>query len=241
MTETWSEADSREFLELANVAVPGREEQIEILLDLVPAANDDDFDIVELACGEGILGERLLERYANARWLGLDGSPAMLAAASERLLRLAERAEVREFQFTGSDSLAGTPQPLRCVLSSLAIHHLAHDAKAALYKSIHARLEPGGALIVADAVEPGNMYARRAAVAAWHRIAREQSLAQTGSAALYERAAAEGWAPPETDEPEPGEMPAHISDHLDWLKQAGFADVECFWRRAGIAIYGGYR
>ena len=51
----------------------------------------------------------------------------------------------------------------------------------------------------------------------------------------------EGWGPPETDEPEPGEMPARVCDHLTWLKEAGFKDVDCFWMRGGIAIYGGYR
>jgi hypothetical protein len=36
-------------------------------------------------------------------------------------------------------------------------------------------------------------------------------------------------------------MPARVFDHLTWLKQAGFGIVDCFWMRAGHAIYRDYR
>ena len=45
----WTETDSRDFLDLAEVAVPGRQEQIEMLLRLVPAAQGEEFRAVELA------------------------------------------------------------------------------------------------------------------------------------------------------------------------------------------------
>jgi hypothetical protein len=54
-SNVWTETDSRDFLDLAEVAVPGRQEQIEMLLQLVPAAQGEDFRAVELACGEGLL------------------------------------------------------------------------------------------------------------------------------------------------------------------------------------------
>ena len=42
-TDVWTEKDSRDFLDLAEVAVPGRQEQIEMLLQLVPAKECEDF------------------------------------------------------------------------------------------------------------------------------------------------------------------------------------------------------
>ena len=95
--------------------------------------------------------------------------------------------------------------------------------------------------LIADVVLPANTWVRGAAVSAWHRIAREQSEARTGSPELYQRAVDEGWAPPDTEEAVPGEMPARLYDHLAWLSNAGFKQVDCFWMRAGIAVYGGYR
>ena len=240
-TDVWTETDSHDFLDLAEVAVPGRTEQIEMLLQLVPAEEREDFQAVELACGEGLLAERLLDRFPRARLTAFDGSDVMLNAASKRLARFRDRVEVRKFELGSQAWLASAEGTLRCALSSLAIHHLTDEEKRSLYTRIAERLEPGGALLVADVVLPDNAFIRRATVEAWHRIARERSQELTGALDTYRRLAAEGWGPPETDQPEPGEMPARVFDHLTWLKQAGFGIVDCFWMRAGHAIYGGYR
>ena len=238
--DVWTETDSRDFLDLAEVAVPGRQEQIEMLLQLVPAEQGEDFRAVELACGEGLLAERMLDRFSRAQLTAFDGSDVMREAARKRLSRFGDRVEVHEFEL-GSDAwLAGIQGTLRCALSSLAIHHLADEDKRSLHSRIAQRLEPGGAILVADVVMPDNAAVRRAVVDAWHRIARERSQELTGSLDTYQRLADEGWGPPETDEPEPGEMPARLGDHLGWLKEAGFKDVDGFWMRGGIAIYGGY-
>ena len=237
----WTETDSRDFLDLAEVAVPGRQEQIEMLLRLVPAAQGEEFRAVELACGEGLLAERLLDHFSRVQLTAFDGSDVMLAAARQRLGRFADRVEVGKFELGSEAWLAGMRGALRCVLSSLAIHHLTHEDKRSLYSRIAERLEPSGALLISDVVLPNNAMVRRATVDAWHRVARERSQELTGSLDTYRRLADEGWGPPETDEPEPGEMPARVYDHLTWLKEAGFGDVDCFWMRGGIAIYGGYR
>ncbi|HEV8573239.1 MAG TPA: methyltransferase domain-containing protein [Dehalococcoidia bacterium] len=240
-TDVWTETDSRDFLDLAEVGVPGRQEQIEMLLWLVPAAQGEDFRAVELACGEGLLAERLLDRFPRLQLTAFDGSDLMLEAARKRLSRLSDRVELRKFELESATWVAGIQGTLRCALSSLAIHHLTDEDKRSLYKRFAERLEASGALLVADVVLPDNPLVRRAVVDGWHRIARQQSQALTGSLDTYQRLAKEGWAPPETDKPEPGEMPARLYDHLAWLKEAGFEDVDCFWMRGGIAIYGGYR
>ena len=41
--------------------------------------------------------------------------------------------------------------------------------------------------------------------------------------------------------PDPVDQPSRLADQLAWLSEAGFALVDCFWLRAGHAIYGGYR
>jgi tRNA (cmo5U34)-methyltransferase len=240
-TDVWTETDSRDFLDLAEVAVPGRLEQIEMLLQLVPAEEREYFQAVELACGDGLLAERLLDRFPGARLTAFDGSDVMLKAASKRLARFRDRVEVRKFELGSEAWLAGIQETLRCALSSLAIHHLTNEDKRFLYSRIAGRLDPGGALLVSDVILQSNAIVRRAVVDGWHRIARERSQELTGSLDTYRRLAAEGWGPPETDEPEPGEMPARVIDHLKWLKEAGFGTVDCFWMRAGHAIYGGYR
>jgi tRNA (cmo5U34)-methyltransferase len=37
------------------------------------------------------------------------------------------------------------------------------------------------------------------------------------------------------------DMPSTVSEHIEWLTEAGFAGVDVFWLRAGHAVYGGYK
>lgn len=70
---------------------------MDVLANLVPAAPDEAFQIVELGCGGGELASLLLDRFPQAQYLGLDGSPTMLRAAGERLATWAGCVELRPF------------------------------------------------------------------------------------------------------------------------------------------------
>lgn len=238
-SSAWSEQDSLDFIDLAHVAVPGRREQMEVLLSLIPAGADEEFRAVDVCCGEGFLLARLLERFPMAQVLGLDGSDTMLAAADKRLARFGRQVELRSFDLGDPAWPREAGRAFRCVLSSLAFHHLTPEGKRRLFRELRERLEPGGALLIADVTEPASPTVWRSVSATWHRIAREQSLAASGALDLYERAVAEGWAPPE-EQPQ-GETPSRLYEQLRWLEEAGFSVVDCFWMRAGIAIFGGYR
>ena len=237
----WTEADSRIFLDIADVAVPGRREQMEVLLSLVPAQRDEAFAAVDLCCGEGAFSASLLERFPRARVLALDGSETMLDRARQRLARFSARARVLRFELAESGWLAQLPAPMRCAVSSLAIHHLDDNGKRRLFRELAGRLEPGGALLIADVIAPATDRVRHSISDAWHSITRQQSLAATGSLGAYEQAVRDGWAPPVSSNPIPGEMPSRLFHQLKWLEEAGLSVVDCFWMRAGIAIYGGYR
>ena len=237
----WTEEDSRAFIDLADVAVAGRQEANEMLVSLIPATGDEEFRIVDLACGEGVFLEQVLDRFPMAHALGLDGSDLMRARAAARLRRFGERAGIAPLDLDGRGWLSDIPAPGRCITSSLALHHVAGEAKRSLYRELVPRLETGGALLVLDIVQPANDLVRRAFSAQWHSIAREQSEALTGSVATYEEAVREGWDANATAEPEPGEMPSQLYEQLRWLEEAGLSQVDCFWMRAGSAIYGGYR
>src|SRR3990172_2558087 len=123
-SEVWTETASRAFLDLAGIAVPAREEQTEALLALIPAERDDAFAVVDICAGEGLLCERILDSFPNSRVLALHGSDLMRARAQARLAPFAGRAEVRAFDLDGSDWTGELPSPLRCAVSSMALHHL---------------------------------------------------------------------------------------------------------------------
>src|SRR2546426_11034331 len=93
----WTETDSRAFLDLAEIAVPGRDEQMDVIVSLIPASDGEAFLAAEIGCGEGLLAQRILERFLKARFVAFDGSNLMRQQASARLSDLGARAEVRPF------------------------------------------------------------------------------------------------------------------------------------------------
>jgi tRNA (cmo5U34)-methyltransferase len=243
VTNQWSEDNSATFIDLAEIFVPGRAEQVSTLLDLIPAQYDEPFTIVELASGEGLLVEAIMARFPHCHYVALDGSPLMRERTVQRVERFKERLEMRSFEIASSEWRATLPQPLRCVLSSLCVHHLSGEQKQQLFQDMVAHLEPGGALLLADIIEPAtpriaNLFARQ-----YEEITRAQSLAIKGDLSGFKQFQNLQWNYFAYDygTGQTFDQPSLISDQLFWLREAGFTQVDCYWMRAGHAVYGGYR
>jgi tRNA (cmo5U34)-methyltransferase len=238
----WTEEASALFVDAADLFVPARAEQIATLVGLIPAYADEAFAVAELAAGDGTLAEALLRTFPRCRYLALDGSEVMREHLRARLSAHGERFEVRPFRMEEHDWRAELPQPLRCVVSSLCVHHLDGAGKRALFADLATRLEPGGALLLADIVEPARPRLAALYAQQYDEIVRAQSLAATGDLSGFERFQAEHWnyfiydygAADSVDHPSP------LADQLVWLRASGFGPVDCFWLRAGHAVYGGY-
>jgi tRNA (cmo5U34)-methyltransferase len=236
--ETWSEEDSLLYQSIAAVAVPAREEQIATLLTLLPFGRDEAFRAVELASGEGFLSRALLDLFPRATVTALDWSAEMRQRTTQRLRPHEARATVAPFDIAQDDwwpHLDGAD----CVLSSLCIHHLSGEGKRRLFATIAARLSARSALLIADLVAPIRPEASEVYAAGWDRAAEAQSRAQTGSPAAYEQFVSTHWN--WYRYPDPFDQPSPLFDQLLWLREAGLAAVDCFWLRAGHAIYGGYK
>jgi tRNA (cmo5U34)-methyltransferase len=129
---------------------------------------------------------------------------------------------------------------VRSFVSSLAIHHLDGLEKRDLFAALLEKLEPGGALLIADLVEPANERTRALHGTTYDAIVRDQSIAFTRSLDAYRRFHEEHWnyfATPDVE----FDKPSRLFDQLGWMRDAGFADVDCFWLNAGHAVYGGLK
>jgi len=135
---------------------------------------------------------------------------------------------------------AALPSPLRCVLASLVVHHLPAAGKRRLFADLARRLEPGGALLLVDIVEPTSAAVREAFARQWDDAARVQSLALTRGLEAFERFQTDGWNF-YRGTPDSYDQPSRLDEQLRWLSEAGLAPVDCFWMRAGHAVFGGWR
>lgn len=135
----WTEPEhAAAYLERADT-IPHRREGESVLLELLPEGVDR---VLDLGTGDGRLIRLIRAMRPACRFVGLDVSPAMLAAAREHFVddpgvEIAEHDLARPLPDLGS---------FDAVVSSFAIHHVEDERKRVLYGEIFACLAPGGVL-----------------------------------------------------------------------------------------------
>lgn len=110
------------------------------VLDRLPLAGDE--RVLDAGCGSGRVTELLAARLPHGRVVALDGSPAMIDAARERLAPFGGRIE-----FVVADLNRPLPltEPVDAILSTATFHWIPeHDA---LFTNLAAVLRPGGWLV----------------------------------------------------------------------------------------------
>ncbi len=231
----WSEQNSQAFLDWGRYCVPDREYQIELICDLIPP-HPEPFHILELCCGEGLLAEALLARFPDCVVHGLDGSEEMLKRAHARLAKYAPRVALGQFDLSATDWRTPPWHP-HAVVSALAIHHLDQAEKQQLFSDVHRMLASDGVFVIADLVQPVDPHGLTIVAREWDRAVQERSLLLDGDNLAYEHFS-------QSHEniylyPDPMDKPSPLLAQLEWMLQAGFADVDVYRARAGHAVFAG--
>jgi ubiquinone/menaquinone biosynthesis C-methylase UbiE len=103
--------------------------------------------VLDLGAGTGALSIALKRRHPQAVVVGIDPDPKALARARAK----AERAGLDvDFHEAYGDALPFEGASFQHVVSSLVLHHLTSDAKAAVLREAHRVLAPGGTLRILD-------------------------------------------------------------------------------------------
>jgi tRNA (cmo5U34)-methyltransferase len=235
----WDEETSKRYLDYGKYFVPDREQQMHIMLELLRGLPQPSI-ILELCCGEGLLGELILRELQGVAYIGLDGSQVMLEKANERLASFADRYRLSQFELA-DQSWRNLEHPVQAVVSSLAIHHLDGGGKQVLFEDVHAMLAAGGVFIIADMIEPATPVGRSVAADAWDEVVRQRSIELDGSTAGQDFFLQEGWNTYRYLDPDDIDHPSCLFDQLKWLEVAGFGDLDVHFFRAGHALFSGWK
>lgn len=239
-TPAWSEENSASFIAYGRFFNPERERQFEVIGDLVAAAVQNEVAplFLGLCCGAGDLAAFLLGRFPTARYLALDGSPAMLTETARQCVAFQDRLTVRRFEL-GSDHWRRMPDRPRIIVSSLAVHDLDGAGKRKLFGGLHALLEPGGAFILADIMRPASPAGFAVAAEAYERTVAERSLKERGDLSMLDKLRELRWNYFRYPDDDTIDQPSTVAEHLRWLEEAGFRGVDIAWAVAGHAIVSG--
>jgi tRNA (cmo5U34)-methyltransferase len=182
-----------------------------------------DAHVVDLGGGTGGLSAVVLRGLPQARLTVLDVDPDMLGEARGRLAGFGDRVSFQEQSFL--DPLP----PADAFVSSIALHHI-HDLeqKTDLYRAIRAALAPGGVFLNLDAAVSEGPRLSGPMFDSWVAHMGEQGIREDEA-----RGHIAAWADEDRYFPLDAELAA--------LRQAGFAEVECVWRRSLGSICCGLR
>lgn len=175
--------------------------------------------VLDLGAGTGLVSAAVLAARPRATLVLADLSEAMLAVARERFAG----GDV-SFKVMDHLELDGEGQ-WDAIVSGLSIHHLDDDGKRQVYARAARALKPGGLFVNADQVAGDSDEMERRYWSHWHRAVRASGLEEAEIAAAIERQKLDRRTP--------------LAPQLDWLRQAGLAEVECRYKAVSFAVMTG--
>ncbi|HVU14704.1 MAG TPA: class I SAM-dependent methyltransferase [Phototrophicaceae bacterium] len=191
---------------------PTRPEQLDLLVSILADAYQAGDTILDLGFGSGIVEALIFERIPQARIIGVDFSPTMMALAHERLKPYADQYRAIEHNLAELDTLA--LEPCRFIISIQALHHLTDAQMQAAYRRIVDLLAPGGLFLLLDrmAAEPPNLFEVYQSVWRWQDRRYGSHLAQD-----------EGDSYPVHvhNNRERGDLPLSLPRHLELMDSVG--------------------
>ena len=226
------------YLTGIRAALPLAKEQLDVMLHVVKASQTETVtSILDLGCGNGILGQLLLEQYPDARGVFIDFSEPMIEAARTKLDPTKASYFVHDLNDPSWRSvIPENAKPFDVIVSGYAIHHLTDKRKQSLYREIFDLLKPGGIFINIEHVASPDEWVERLFNEAFidnlydmnqrnqTKVTREEI-----SRKIY------------SDEADDGDIPALTETQCAWLVDTGFIHVDCYMKIYALAVFGGVK
>lgn len=203
-------------------AIPPYREMFQAILGYCFLDAAKPLSILELGCGTGNLSLYIQELFPQAELTLVDLSADMLEVASQKLK--GDRSRITLLN-QGFMALGFPPQSFDLIVSSMALHHLTDQEKPALYTRLFQWLKPNGLFRCGDETLAVPTQAQERNLTQWESWSRQSGATNEDITMWSEHA-------------EKYDHYAPLASHFEWLKQAGFTDVDCYWRKLMWTVFG---
>jgi tRNA (cmo5U34)-methyltransferase len=155
-------------------ALPGFEELFGNAMLALPYPDEAPIHVLDLGAGTGLFSSFVLPRFPHAQFVLIDLAENMLDVAQKRFA-----AHLGQFSFMVTDIRDIDYQDeFDLVISSLAIHHLEHADKQALFQQVQRALKPEGIFLNIDQIHAPNEMLRTHYWSSWLQHVRSQGATQ---------------------------------------------------------------
>ena len=216
---------------------PIRDVQTAMVLRMIPQPIDAPIRILDLGSGFGALAAAVLRDRPNATAVCLDASLAMLQLGPEKNPDLKDRMTFVLGSLESRHWLKSVDENFDAVISARALHHFTENQRRRdIFKELFGLLGAGGCFINAD-----NVRSATKTLSERYQHARDAYLdryitkTSGGKTTLAEVKAA---TPSSYHGPHNNGI---LEEELTWLRDAGFQDVDCFWKFMTTVVYGGFK
>lgn len=218
------------------------------VLRLFPFETQRKAIIVDLGAGSGTFLDKILSKYSNVKCYWIDYSNDFLAVAQRRLAKYGDRVEyiISSLEEPWEDKI---PEKADVILSMSAIHHLETEEKQDLYKRCYEKLNHGSWFFNIDEMKTLYEEAYINAMRFWVKHVEEYQERILADGLEYYRvwkSKFDNWALRNIDNINQPKMKGDdihegFVEQLQWLKAAGFINVDLFIKYHLWAVIGGQK
>ena len=233
----WQARDlAQKYLKNIRQAIPLSDEQIAVMCRVINADDHRVNTVLDLGCGDGILGAAVIEYHPDARGVFVDFSEAMIEAARKRFGETVSQHRFVIGDYATSDwlSLVADDAPYDAIVSGFSIHHQSDERKREVYGEIFDLLSPNGVFVNVEHVRSPtkwveSRFADRFIDALYDSVTRRDPNASRDeiARAYYYR------------DDKQANILASVEDQCEWLRAIGFSDVDCYFKLFELAVFGG--
>lgn len=219
------ESEAKKFDNVIPLLIPFYNEIYSILIDSIPFYKNTPVKILDIGCGTGTFAKIIKEKFPHSKITCLDFAENMIEIAKEKLSDYSCDVSF----LVGDFNNLNIKNEYDVIVSSFALHHIQTDEeKKKLYKNIYQALNKNGVFFTADIVLGVNNYIKNLYEKKWEEHLIKQSTKIKLGNKMLEKYQAD-------------DNPSTLYEHLIWLENSGFNQVESIWKYYNFAVFGGFK